>query len=318
MKGHVGRSSNVRRLIGYVLRDQISDGHVQAPRIVSGMAPSVREDDLVAEFKVVARLRPDIRRPYWHCSLALNEEKLSRRQWADATVCCLEAMGFALNLHPYVAVQHQVDGLDHCHAVVSRIGLDGSVWAGEWEVFNFIRACQLVERRMGLKATPALRAGDRRVTESYRRNRMAPSRSVIRSNWRAERRGLGKNDGKKLLRDLRRCAAKARDMESFVALAESMEIDVKIVKRRNRAGPGVIVKQSSAGTYLSMSSVTHGELSWPILEDLFAAKSEYENNFCEDSLDDLESDDHEDMEVWQEDEAPSPNGPDEERERESE
>ena len=107
-------------------------------------------------------------------------------------------------------------------------------------------------------------------------------------------------------------------MESFVALAESMEIDVKIVKRRNRAGPGVIVKQSSAGTYLSMSSVTHGELSWPILEDLFAAKSEYENNFCEDSLDDLESDDHEDMEVWQEDEAPSPNGPDEERERESE
>lgn len=57
MKGHVGRSSNVRRLIGYVLRDQISDGHVRAPRIVSGMAPSVREDDLVAEFKAVAQLR---------------------------------------------------------------------------------------------------------------------------------------------------------------------------------------------------------------------------------------------------------------------
>ena len=318
MKGHVGRSSNLGRLIPYVLREQTSEGRVQASRIVSGTAPTVRAGDLIAEFKAVAGIRPDIRRPYWHCSMAVNQETLSRRQWAHATVAVLEAMEFDLRLHPYVAVQHQKDGLDHCHVVVSRVGVDGSVWAGEWEVFNFIEACQLVERRMGLKVTPALRAARLQATDPSRGQRTAESRSVIRSNWRAERRRQGKNDGKKLVRDLRACAARAFDMESFVALARDLDIEVKIVECEDRARPGVLVKERSAGTYLSLSSVTHGELSWPILEDLFVAKAKREDNCFGDELDDPETDHDENAEDWQDDELLSPNESHDKADRESE
>ena len=111
---------------------------------------------LSAEFAVTRKIRPDIEKPVWHCSIALPVgERLDSAKWREITDDFVRRMGFGEKTM-YVAVRHSDTEHDHVHLVVSRVGLDGKVWLGQWEARRAIEATQAIELEHGLTLTPGL------------------------------------------------------------------------------------------------------------------------------------------------------------------
>ncbi len=118
----------------------------------------------------------DIYRPVWHCSRALPaSERLDGDKWEAIVADFMSQMCFESDIMPWVAIRHQDTDYDHVHLVASRIGLDGSVWLGQWEARTVIEATQILERNHGLTLTPGL--GDARAE----RRALSGGRSTVRS-----------------------------------------------------------------------------------------------------------------------------------------
>lgn len=112
---------------------------------------------LSKDFAAIRRLRKDIDKAVWHCSLALPEgERIESAAWDEIARDMMLEMGFDPDLHQYVVVRHQDTKHDHVHLVANRIGMDGSVWLGRKDVFAAIEATQALERKHGLVLTPGL------------------------------------------------------------------------------------------------------------------------------------------------------------------
>ena len=156
MKAKVARGGGFRGLLDYVLNED------KTPDLVAGTLAGDNPRDLAREFGAVRRLRPDISRPVWHCSLALpSGERLDADKWDAVAVDFMGKMGFPADTTPWVAVRHNDTDHEHAHVVASRIGTNGSVWLGQWEARKAIEATQALERSHGLTITPGL--GDARA-----------------------------------------------------------------------------------------------------------------------------------------------------------
>ena len=114
---------------------------------------------LTKEFSRIRALRKDIKKPVWHCSLALPAgERLDSVKWDVVAQDFMREMGLDPEKHQYVVVRHNDTDYDHVHIVANRIALDGSVWDGKNDVFRAIAATQALERRHGLVLTPGIDA----------------------------------------------------------------------------------------------------------------------------------------------------------------
>lgn len=156
MKAKVTRGSGFRGVLNY----SFGAGKKNRPeraRIVGGNMSGKNPRELATEFAASRRQRPEIKKPVWHCSLALPKgEQLDDATWHRLCERHLQKMSFDTSKHMWVAVRHDDTDYDHVHIIASRIGLDGSLWLGQFEAKRAIESTQELEREFGLRLTPGL------------------------------------------------------------------------------------------------------------------------------------------------------------------
>lgn len=156
MKARVGRGRGAAGLMRYLMDEGTKATGLKRPEIVGGSLTGTRAAELTRELTAIRAVRPDIKKHLWHCSLALpSGERLTAQQWDVVAADFMHEMGFT-NQHARIVIRHNDTEHDHIHIVASRIGLDGSVWLGQWEVPKAIEATQILEKRHGLTITKGL------------------------------------------------------------------------------------------------------------------------------------------------------------------
>jgi hypothetical protein len=180
MKANITRGGGFRGALHYAFDVGSGATHKKNAELAGGNMVGNNPAALSREFAVVRKLRPDIKKPVWHCSLALpKEERLPAEKWDEIARDFMVSMGFEVDKTLYLAVRHNDTEHDHIHIIASRIALDGSVWLGQWEARRAIEATQELEKKHGLTVTPGL--GDARA------DRKRPIRNETKS---AARTGL--------------------------------------------------------------------------------------------------------------------------------
>jgi len=175
MKAKVTRGGGFRGVLNYVFdvgKRATGDKH---PEWVGGTLSDGSVRDLSGQFAVARHLRPDIKRPVWHASLALPEgERLESERWHEVARDFMAEMGFPEDT-AWVAVRHSDTKHDHIHIIASRVSLGGKVWHGKWEAREAIEATQTLEKRHGLTLTPGLGEPDAENKKRPRAERRVPS-----------------------------------------------------------------------------------------------------------------------------------------------
>ncbi len=162
MKAKVSRGGGFRGALNYVFDVGQDATHTKNAERIGGNMAGADPRELAAEFAAVRRLRPDIAKPVWHCSLSLPPgDRLHSQKWHEVAADFMQRMGFDQTNTPWVAVRHCDTDKDHIHIIASRIGLDSSVWLGQWEARKSIEVTQQLEQVHGLTLTPGL--GDARA-----------------------------------------------------------------------------------------------------------------------------------------------------------
>lgn len=150
MKAKVSRGSGFRGALNYALDP------AKGAEIIGGTMSGTDPRELAKEFSLSRQLRPDIKKPVWHCSLSLPPgETLTNDKWQEISNTFMQKMGFDPSTQ-WVAVLHKDTVHSHIHIVASRIGLDGKVWLGKWEARQAIEVTQELEQEFGLTLTPGL------------------------------------------------------------------------------------------------------------------------------------------------------------------
>ncbi|WP_439670872.1 hypothetical protein AEMCBJ_14555 [Cupriavidus necator] len=156
MKAKVRRGNGFRGVLEYALGPGEHDQPGRA-EIVGGNLSSSTPRELAAEFGMTRRQRPEVKNPVWHCSLALPKgEQLDSNAWHQVCERHLQLMGIDTGNHMWVAVRHSDTEYDHVHLIVSRIGLDATLWHGRNDVMAAIQSTQTLELEFGLRLTPGL------------------------------------------------------------------------------------------------------------------------------------------------------------------
>ena len=160
MKPKVERGSGFLGATNYVMDEGPKATGKKKPEVVGGTATGKTSKQIVREFAVTRRLRPDIKRPVWHSSLACPPgERPASERWNQIAEAYLKKMGFPEDT-VWFAARHNDTSNDHIHIVASRISLSGQVWHGQFEATKAIEACQELEKEFGLTVTPGLGGAD--------------------------------------------------------------------------------------------------------------------------------------------------------------
>ena len=150
MKAKISRGGGFRGALNYV------HGKGEAEKVGGNMSGQTPQE-LTREFGITKKLRPDCKNPVWHCSLALPEgDRLSAQKWDELSADFMREMGMDPANFLYSVARHSDTDHDHIHIVASRIGLDGTLWHGQKDVFKAIEATQKLEQRHHLTLTPGL------------------------------------------------------------------------------------------------------------------------------------------------------------------
>ena len=171
MKAKIVRGSGFRGALNYVLDEGKNAKGNKLPEILAGTMLGKNARELSAEFAAVRRIRPDIAKPVWHCSLSCPPgERLDSEKWAAVAEDYMRQMGFPEGTQ-WVAVRHsdaKHEGVlrDHIHIVASRISLDGQIFHGKFEALRAIDLCQSLEEKHGLTRTKGLTEEERQVKPS--------------------------------------------------------------------------------------------------------------------------------------------------------
>lgn len=181
MKAKVERGGGFRGVLDYALG---KDGG-NACEVIGGTMSGLTPQELAAEFRLSREARPGVARPVWHTSLALPPgDSLTSDKWAEVAADFMDGMGLAD--HQYVIVRHHDTDLDHVHIIASRIGLDGTVWHGQFEAKKAIALTQELEEKHDLTRTKGLddgptpvKAPTRKEIEMSIRTEEAPPRMVL-------------------------------------------------------------------------------------------------------------------------------------------
>ena len=151
MKAKVNRGNGFRGLLNYAM------GAAKKHEIVATNMSGTTPRELAAEFRVSRQLRPNTKNPVVEFSLNLpHGEDVSPEVWENIIEDFLKEMEFDTKNHQYVAPKHNDRDHKHAHIIGSRIGLDGTMWHGRFEVYKAIEATQMLEKKYGLTITPGL------------------------------------------------------------------------------------------------------------------------------------------------------------------
>ncbi len=156
MKPKTVRGSGFRGLLDYQFRvGNPPEIRAKAKLIYSNMAGETPRE-LAKEFGQARKLRIDIRKPVWHCSLNLPAgEVLTEEKWAEVTDAFLKKMEVPEE-NQFCIIRHRDTSYDHVHIALNRVNLSGKVWSYANDVYRAIDACQELEKEFGLVLTPGL------------------------------------------------------------------------------------------------------------------------------------------------------------------
>lgn len=115
---------------------------------VGGSCVGSNAAELLAQFKPILSLRPEVKKPVWRCSINLHpsDGRLSAAEWDRIDRRFLELMGIDPDRAAWCAVQHKDRPHDHNHITLSRVLLDGTLWDRANDVKRAIEACARIER----------------------------------------------------------------------------------------------------------------------------------------------------------------------------
>lgn len=187
MKAKVSRGGGFKGVLNYVFDVEAQATGEKKPEFCGGNMSSQTPQALAKEFGITKNLRPDCKKPVWHCSLSLPEgDRLSANKWGELAQHFMIEMGMDPANFLYSAVRHNDTDYDHIHIVASRIGLDGSLWHGKFEALKAIDATQALEKMHGLTPTPGLELEHKKDRKSLThgelnmaiRTEMKPPRTV--------------------------------------------------------------------------------------------------------------------------------------------
>lgn len=216
MKGKINkRGSSFRGCLNYVLDK--NNKTEKKPEIVASNMSSTTISGLSKEFGVMRESRSDITKPVWHASLSLSPEeaRLSADKWQEIAEDYLTKMGVDTGKHQWVAVRHNDTDKDHIHIILNRVGLDGSVWLGQNDVYKSIETCQDLEIKHNLKITKGLVKGEKAEEKTLSKNEIE---MAIRT---------GNIPPKKILQDTIKSALKDKpDFTDFINRLETAGISI--------------------------------------------------------------------------------------------
>ena len=149
----ISRGNGFKGVLSYAFEGK--DQEQGRGRLLGGSMAGTTARELAAEFRAIARMRPDIERPVWHNSLRMPAgEDISDERWRAIAKSYLKRMGFELNHTQYAVFKHD-DA--HVHLVVNRVLTDGSVFLGRNENLLSTKVIQRLERAFKLTLTPGPR-----------------------------------------------------------------------------------------------------------------------------------------------------------------
>ncbi|MBE3830700.1 relaxase/mobilization nuclease domain-containing protein, partial [Vibrio parahaemolyticus] len=149
MKAKVNRGNGFRGLANYILDS------VKGSELLGGNMSGKNSRELSKEFAVCRKLRPNIKRPAWHVSLALPAgENIDNSMWCNVAQRFLEEMGVDINMHQYFLGKHSDTNNEHIHIGLNRIGFNGELYHGRNDVMLAIQATHKLEKEFGLQLTP--------------------------------------------------------------------------------------------------------------------------------------------------------------------
>lgn len=167
MKAKISRGAGFRGVLDYTHDVGPKATGDKKPERVGGNMAGETVQELVREFGITKKLRPDCKNPVWHCSLALPEgDCLSTEKWGELARDFMIEMGMDPANFLYNVVRHNDTDFDHIHIAASRIGLDGSLWHGGNDVFAAIEATQKLEPTHGLTLTPGFDSEHKKYRKS--------------------------------------------------------------------------------------------------------------------------------------------------------
>ncbi|EHL0150996.1 relaxase/mobilization nuclease domain-containing protein [Vibrio parahaemolyticus] len=152
MKAKVNRGNGFRGLANYILDS------VKGAELLGGNMSGKNSRELAKEFAVCRKLRPNIKRPAWHISLALPAgENIDNSMWCNIAQRFLEEMGVDINMHQYFLGKHSDTNNEHIHIGLNRIGFNGELYHGRNDVMLAIQATHKLEKEFGLQLTPTFK-----------------------------------------------------------------------------------------------------------------------------------------------------------------
>lgn len=267
MTPKVIRGAGFRGVLNYILSDRETvDGGDAPPVIIAGNMSSRDARGLAREFGAARKLRPDAKRPVWHCPLSLPPgEKVSPEKFAAVADDFMKQMGFSES-HQYVVVLHSEKQHLHAHIVANRIGIDGKLWHGEREAIRAIAACRELETRHGLRAVPMPDKRKREKPEPTPTDSL-PAATVardpaLRAQRRAQRRGTRQNDPHALRVAALDALSRSTSHDELARNLARLGVEVEFATRGEPPQPyGWKLRFAGADEWLSASSV-HRSLAW--------------------------------------------------------
>ncbi|MCK9619228.1 MAG: relaxase/mobilization nuclease domain-containing protein [Methylobacter sp.] len=150
MKAQIGRGKGQKGLLAYVFEGHKDRGIDKEAVMVGGNCSGSALEEIQAEFSALRKIRPDIEKPAWHCSLSLKPpERLTNEQWAQVAEKYIKGMGFT-DKHLWIAVRHFDTEHDHIHLVASRVAIDASLYLGQQEAKRSMPLTNQLAREFGL------------------------------------------------------------------------------------------------------------------------------------------------------------------------
>lgn len=146
----VSRGKGFRGLLDYLSgRD---DPKAPPGRLIGGSMAAVTVARLASEYRAVAKLRPDIKKPVWHQALRLPAgDVASDERWNEIVHEYLRLLGLDPDKFQYTVWIHDDEGAVHIAA--NRVAPDGVVYLGQNENLKSTRITQSLEKSFGLTVT---------------------------------------------------------------------------------------------------------------------------------------------------------------------
>ena len=151
MKGmqKISRGSGFKGVLSYAFEGEKREkGH---GRLLGGTMASTGISGLAAEFRAIARRRPDIAKPVWHNSLRMPAgEDIGDERWMAIGKSYLKRMGFDLKNTQFAVFKHDEE---HMHLIVNRVLTNGTVFLGKQENLISTRVISELEKAFKLTLT---------------------------------------------------------------------------------------------------------------------------------------------------------------------